>query len=460
MFKGKNKKVVFMIILSSILFIAAGLLAQKTPNVPRKPMAPRDLECFITFTGVASGGTMMLCQSSRGMERCALVDTNAGEPAEKVISRLADAIEETNPFDWLIVHGKGTNRRSVTSSGGTLILPGFCGYTTAGTEIGLGIPQPPYSLTCNYNPEANTISIRWINPSPDEYDSISIGFDRVIQGAHLSGKAESYDVNLIYEQSRNSNNDNDDKALRKMLSQMGTPSYSLSDITADLNIQVSGERKGIHSNIASIHLKNNIQEELSVIPFTSDIAPNWQPWVLDNNEGKIHFEQGIRKEYAKLTELSESIKTPETKPFYQVIKTSDKGGTGGVFRKFIGLTPGHTYRVKTRVAVLSEPSEKNWSVSVHAAPNPPVQHDFTARQMAGLDTLPVIGSAIKMTAVQSKGQFKEISTGKTFDGQEINDITLPAGADSITVWVKCAGLSGLSAALDYISLEDLSMQKP
>lgn len=189
-----------MIVLSSILFITTVLLAQNSPNSQRRAMAPRDLGCLITFTGEASGGTMMLCQSSRGMERCISIDTNAGEPAEMVISRLADAIEETNPFDWLIVrNSKGPNRRSVTSSGGVLILPGFCGYTIAGTEIGLGIPQPPHSLTCNYNPDTNTISLRWVNPSPDEYNSIVIGFDRVIQGAHLSGKAESYDVNLIYE---------------------------------------------------------------------------------------------------------------------------------------------------------------------------------------------------------------------------------------------------------------------
>jgi hypothetical protein len=448
-----------MIILSSILFIATELLAQTSPNAPRRRPAPSDLKCFITFTGEASGGTMMLCQSSRGMERCISVDTMPGEPAEQVISRLADAIEETNPFGWLIVrNSKGPNRRSVTASGGTLILPGFCGYTIAGTEIGLGIPQPPHSLTCNFHPDTNTISIRWINPSPDEYDSIVIGFNRVIQGAHLSGKVESYDVNLIYEQSRNNDNDNDNE-LHKMLSQMGSPSYSLSDITADLNIRVIGTRNGIHSNVVAIHLKNNIQEELCVIPFTSNIAPNWQPWVLDNNEGKIHFEQGVRKEYAKITELSDPVNAPETKPFYQIIKTGDKGGTGGVFRKFIGLTPGHTYRIKTRVAVLSEPNEKNWSVSVHAAPNAANKRNFTARQMADFDALPVPGAAIKLAADHTKGRFAEISTGHSIDGQEIKDITLPAGTDSIMIWVKCVGPSGLSAAIDWISLEDLSSKK-
>jgi hypothetical protein len=456
MFKEKNKKAAFMVILNSILLITTGLSAQDPPNVPRRAMAPTEGRCFITFTDEASGGTLTLCQSFRGVERCVSVETTAGEPAEQVVSRLADAIEEKNPFDWIIVRGGSneTGARVVTSSGGKLSLPGLCGYTIAGTEIGLGIPQPPHSLTCNYNPEANSISIKWVNPSPDEYDSIVIGFDRVIQAAHLSGKAESYDVNLIYEYSKNKDND-----VYKMLSQGGLiPKYALSDITANLNIRIYGMRNDISSNKAAIHLRNNVQEELCDIPFTGNIAPNWQPWVLDTNDGKIRLEQGVRKEYTKTTQQFDPVKSPETKPYYQIIKTGAKGGTGGVFRKFIGLTPGHTYRVKTRVAILSEPNEKNWSVSVHAVPNAPDKHDFTARQMAGLDTLPVPEAAIKMGAARPTGQFAEISTGKTIDGQEIKDITLPAGVDSITVWVKCAGPVSLSAAIDWISLEDLSVQ--
>ncbi len=96
--------------------------------------------------------------------------------------------------------------------------------------------------------------------------------------------------------------------------------------------------------------------------------------------------------------------------------------------------------------------------------------DFSARQMAGLEALPVQAAAIsvfagatpdkKAGAACPAGQFAEISTGKISNGQEIKDITLPAGADSITVWAKCAGSAGLSAAIDWLSLKDLSLQKP
>ena len=45
----------------------------------------------------------------------------------------------------------------------------------AGSETGLGIPKPPFSLSCSYNKQARTIDVRWINPSGDcQYDSLYI----------------------------------------------------------------------------------------------------------------------------------------------------------------------------------------------------------------------------------------------------------------------------------------------
>lgn len=448
-----------MVIISSILLAATELFARNCSDAP--PGKPEQGMCCFTFTGEASGGTLIFCEYQGGKaNKYATVETTVGESSEKVISRLADVIDQTNPFGWGIVRSgpRETWKRVVTSSGGELKLPGACGwYIIAGTEIGLNIPQPPYSLTCNYAPETNTIAIRWINPSPNEYDSIRISFHKYIGGITLPGKSESYEVNL-----------NDYSYSKVKDSELGyymkigmTPKDALSNIASDLVIWVYGVRNDIPSNAAVMHLNNNIQEELYGVPFTSGIAPNWQPWALDTNEGKIRLAEGIRKEYTKITTQGyDPVKTPETKPFYQVINTGAKGGTGGVFRKFIGLTPGHTYRVKTRVATLSEPNEKNGSVSVHAAPNSPDKRDFIPRQMAGLDALSVPEAAIKVGTAHSTGQFAEISTGHTIDGQEIKDITLPPRVDSITVWVKCAGPAGLSAAIDWISLEDLSVQKP
>jgi hypothetical protein len=435
---SKMRKETFMVIVSIVLAFETGLLGKRCPTPPGEPV-PQSY-CCLTFTGQASGGTLIMWDNLGRNARYIAIETIAGEPAETAIERLANAIDETNPFDWL---GFQTGKKRVTSSGSELqgILGGCGSYMFAGTETGLGISRPPHSLTCNYDPNLKKLKIKWINPSADAYDHIILrinwsNYDHT-GGTVVRGNADSCDINLArYPVDMN-----------------------------DVDILAIGVRNDIPSGAAAIHVNNNVQEELYGIPFVGDIAPNWQSWSLDSNEGKMNLEMGIRNEltFAKGRRYN-PITTPQTKPFYQVIKTGSKGGTGGICRKFIGLTPGHTYRIKTRVAVLSVPNEKNWSVSVHAAPNASAQRDFTSRQMAGLEALTVSESAIKIAVDQPKGQFAEISTGNpgapVVGGQEIKDITLPLGVDSLTVWVKCVGPSGLSAAIDWISLEDLSVQKP
>ncbi|GAI80678.1 unnamed protein product [marine sediment metagenome] len=52
--------------------------------------------------------------------------------------------------------------------------------------------------------------------------------------------------------------------------------------------------------------------------------------------------------------------------------------SAGVKRKFLGLTPGHTYRVSARLNTLEMDSgQGDWSVSLHAAYNPPGGADLT-----------------------------------------------------------------------------------
>jgi hypothetical protein len=90
--------------------------------------------------------------------------------------------------------------------------------------------------------------------------------------------------------------------------------------------------------------------------------------------------------------------------------------------------------------------------------------------MAGLDALP-LGSkglaagrlALFDSSLTTKGKFVEISTSGELSRTtskakaEATDITLPQGVNSITVWVRCVSSAGLSAAIDWISLEDLSI---
>lgn len=141
MFKRKKRAAAFMIFVAIISIGATGLLARLCPPQPGKMW---QVQCCITFTGEASGGTLIISENLGRNAPYVAIETKAGEPAEKIIERLANTIEETNPFDWMItpISDRKFKERIVTSSGGELKgLVGDCGpYIIAGTEIGLGIP--------------------------------------------------------------------------------------------------------------------------------------------------------------------------------------------------------------------------------------------------------------------------------------------------------------------------------
>jgi len=222
--------------------------------------------CNIPFTGTASGGELILAENLNRNARFANLKTTSGETAESVSERLARLINEEAPFLW----GKGRNL--VTSSAGT--IDGLLGtrhdYIIAGTEVGLGIPEPPTSLSCSLDSGSKTIALRWINP-PEDYDLITI----VLNWDHynhrgepeIPGNSESYVLDLN--------------------------KRSINLVTG-LDAWVFGSINGIPSNAAAVHLDGNSQEELFGIPFTSGVAPNWKAWSLDTAQNIKQFECSIK----------------------------------------------------------------------------------------------------------------------------------------------------------------------
>ncbi len=419
----ENKKRAILIVIVGIILVATTELSARICPSPPEPVV--QVTCCTTFTGEASGGTLIMWDNLGRNGRYVAVETIAGESAEKAIERLAKKIDETNPFDWF---GFPLGKQLVTSSGGELkgILGGCGDYMTAGTETGLGIPQPPHSLTANYDPNLKKIALKWINPSPDVYDSIRVRFHWSNYdhsgGDGLVGNSESYVIDL-------------DK---------------LPVNTSDLDILVIGVRNDIPSNAAAIHINNNIQEELYGIPFTAGIAPNWQSWSLDK-ENAIEPQMGIKSQLARIKgQPYNPIKKPQDKPFYQIINTGDKGGTGGVFRKFIGLTPGNTYRLSARLSILeADPNDKDWSYSLHAIADRLGIKKLTEDQMAGFAPLPNGGSG------PQAGRLKVLdSTTRKYE-ECLSDITLPEDSNSITVWLRLTGKSAIAVGFDWIRLEDL-----
>ena len=100
------------------------------------------------------------------------------------------------------------------------------------------------------------------------------------------------------------------------------------------------------------------------------------------------LEQGARGEWKQFEQKPKAPLEADDKPFFQLIKTKSSNVIGGVCRKFLGLKPGHTYRLWTRMNTFEmEKVSENWSFSFHAVPHAKLV-SLIAEQMAGTDKCP------------------------------------------------------------------------
>lgn len=433
MSKQKTKIAFILFAISIILVASTTLIAQPLSTLQT---------CDIPFVNEATGGSLVLFETLNRNARYVSIETTAGEPAEMVAERLAKIINTTDPFRWGIPSGQ----ELVTASNGTVknLLGDSEFYLLAGTELGLGIPEPPTFLTCNYDAKSSKAVFKWRNP-PGNYDSIAVilNWDNYNHrgGTRIPGSSESYTVDLSkYRESPGMIN--------------------------DLDVWVVGFRNKLPSNATALHIKGYVQEDLFGIPFSNGVSPNWATWPTGVGMSEIQFLQGTRDSHTHTNEKGKGynpVSLADKKPFYQIIKTTSRDVKGGIWRKFIGLTPGHTYKISSRLSTLSEDSlEKDWSFSLHVTYNKPDGTDLTTQQLAGLAVLPDGSSgsnagqiALYKPGVITSGNFIERTTGEEGPDRNTGNITLPAKVDTITVWTRQSGLtSGL--ALDWIKLEDIS----
>jgi hypothetical protein len=401
--------------MGTLLVVAAGgaVLYGQPPLRPGaaagdQPEAASMMTTSIPLQGAARGGELILAEALNRNMRVALIPTRRGESAAVVAARLAQFINDNNPFEWPIPAGTA----AVRAEGGTLVgLPGSSlDYVLAGTERGLGIPQPPTSLTCTHETAGHALLLDWDNP-PGGYDEIGIvynwsNFDHR-GGDVVAGEATSFAVDL------------DDRPLN----------------VEDLDIWVIGFRKGLPSGAAAVHVSGSSLQELSGVPFTEGLAPNWKGW---SQAGTVQFSARARPEYlAGRGRPFNAITTAGTKPFHQVVETGPAGGVGGVVRQFKGLTPGHTYRVTLRVA--AEELAAGGAVSVHACAHAGAA--LTAAQLAQTDRAGVVSGT------------QSIVAGAGFVTETL-ELTLPSGVRNLTVWIRCQAGGPARVASDWLSLED------
>jgi hypothetical protein len=387
----------------------------------------------ITLKVNAKGGVLTLIHIINRNSRCVSISTQPGESSESVATRLAAIINDSNPFGW------GGGHFEVIAKDSSFTLLGAPGtYAFAGTETGLGIPEPLTSLSGKYDMDNKQVILNWQNPAScfDKIFIVRCG----LPGPNfrmITGSDEKY----VYE--------------------LGNW-----EIRPNYYFCVIGTRDGVPSSPGAIYLDNNSQQELFGIPFTNGVAPNWTTWVMGGEKNAVQFEQGIREEFIKTKGRAyNSITHPATKPFFQVIKVTSPNAVAGVKRKFLGLTPGHTYRISARLNTLEMDSAKeNWSFSLHATYNAPGEADLAVEQLSRLAALPdgSKGAAAGRIALYeprltTNGTWEERSTGKEWRGSVAPDITLPNGVDTITVWVRYSGSISTGVGIDWVKIEDLSL---
>ena len=418
-------------------WIRSVVATQETHNV--------DSTGTLTFTGSASGGRLVLSETLNRNARHASIATTHGESAHSVAKRLSEAINESDPFNWTGGQGhprtyaSGASIKNLTGWG-----PDLTEFIIGGTESGLGIPKPPLFLSACYNADNNQILLRWINPL-NAYDSILVL-------TNWSNYQQSSGVMI-----------------------KGTSTKFVRDLNKqpvdvnDLDIWLIGFRNKIPSNAAAIHLNGNSQVELYGIPFTDNVAPNWKAWLMASDKNAVEFEQGVRERFLhKKDRTDNSIKHPVTKPFYQIVRTKTQDAYAGVWRKFMGLTPGHTYRVAIGINTLEMDSSKTaWEFSLHATYNAPDGSDLSVAQFAGLSSLPdgSKGShagkiALYHPGLTTKNTWSRRLTGKQWRDEFVPDITLPKGVDTITIWVRCWSAEPGAFAIDWVKLEDMTAKEP
>jgi hypothetical protein len=384
------------------------------------------------LSGTAQGGILCLLGPTRPQFAC--VQTSNGESADSILRRLAEEINRSDPFCWL----SGPNGQSTTYGGpaptavvkghALIILDNYCWFS--GTDQGFGIPKPICSLSGSYDRQKRQITLSWID-APEPYDDV------IVQGEVFPRGTTRCVVPCDNQQGATNGSIVAEVHVRRrrMLTE---PAFSLP---------------------AEIVLTSNSQEELEAYPFCSGVAPNWSAWSDATRPDGIVFEQGRKSGVA----LRREPRSADEKPFYQLIKATNDGDQGGVWRRFVGLVPSHTYRVKVRLNTLNMDSfAKNWRFSFHATQDYPGGRGLTNDQLSGDVPLPDGTSghdagcvALYALGNTTAGKWIERSTGEPAGSAK--DIALAKGVTSITVWLRYSGASSSGVGMDWIKLEDITV---
>jgi hypothetical protein len=146
------------------------------------------------------------------------------------------------------------------------------------------------------------------------------------------------------------------------------------------------------------------------------------------------------------------------KPYVQLMKLPKGGESVGLYRKFVGLQSGHTYKVSVNINTneMGLKQDKDWVLSVHATHNGALNKTLNEKQFLGTEALPNGKGGLHAS------QISELNSTNNTCGkyaEQSGQVTLPEGVNSITVWVRLQSSKTTDeVSIDGIKLEDLGIQ--
>ena len=416
----------------------------------RHPNVSRVAAQGVVFTEPASGGILTVAAPVGRAPASISVVTTPGESPESVVAKLQEASEASFDLNDRVggIRAEANGFIGVGSQNSGL----FC---VAGTETGLGIPAPVDSVSVLYDGATDKLIVKWRNPKKTQYDSLALVLNGVTFRSHLDGSSTSYVVESA-----------------STLSDLWAPGS-----LRNFDISVVGYAAFCPSAAAGIWLTPCRQEEIENLPFRLGIAPNWTAWqradaqALGFDEGRKQFFSGQspdeldRRQVKMQRGASYGYTHPEDKLLYQILRANGGDSSGGLYRYFLGLQPGHAYRVRMRVNTLDQRADTGqWSYSLYALPVSSSGGDPSPAQLAGAAPFAsgaMAGQAALFTRLGSggggdtQGEWRYVATDGDGPGATgRGNIVLPAGADSILVWAAYTSDAPGAVGFDWIALED------
>ncbi len=400
----------------------------------------------LELKGQASGGELILTTPPPALAEVR-IPTRKGESAASVAKRLYAKLKDL-PAKSLAAPLRPVAGKGEVKDGAICGFRGRqqCGfYLLTGSEIGLGIPPSPRSVTLRYDVKENEMHIFWeTNP-----DKVSAAVPWV-----------PFDAYGGVDQKRILQNG----SLRHCVFYGGSSRFVDGAYPTVTVVNYNGNTPSAGS---SVRLTGSRLEDVNETPFPGrSVAPNWQDFVGVGKKCKVELREG--KEQNMRRRLPAYV-------YYQVLHASgsedDSAYSVGVWRKFLGLTAGKRYKVglKWHCSHQKDPAKAKLRVFVAALENSGSEVNKT-RFQEGKKIGKLSKMLLEKTAEPEKLETQDavpkwnrealkVPVWASFrtGSKKQPDIQLPKGCDSLVVWVqlKGTGKGEATAAFKDLFLEEL-----